>query len=98
MAGNKWAQIFFVAMLVVGFGAERSMSAAENKEIKAADAIHIDIPVVLKEANVVFNMDHLAFAGDLPVGINYMHLLPAVSRNRGLKAGLSASSTVMQRT
>ena len=71
MAGNKWAQILFVAMLVVGFGAERSLSAAENKEVKAADAIHIDIPVVLKEANVVFNMDHLAFAGDLPVGINY---------------------------
>ena len=37
--------------------------------------IHVDIPVVLEKANVVFNMDHLAFAGDLPVGINYMYLL-----------------------
>ena len=37
--------------------------------------IHVDIPVVLEKANVVFNMDHLALAGNLPVGINYMHLL-----------------------
>lgn len=85
MAGNKWAQILFVAMLVVGFGAEQSLSAAENKEAKAADAIHIDIPVVLKEANVVFNMDHLAFAGDLPVGINYMHLLANRFKEQGTK-------------
>ena len=41
----------------------------------AAPAIHVDIPVPLKHANVVFNMDHRAFVGDLPVGMNYMHLL-----------------------
>jgi intracellular sulfur oxidation DsrE/DsrF family protein len=31
--------------------------------------------VVLEKANVVFNMDHLAFAGDVPVGMSYMLLL-----------------------
>lgn len=35
----------------------------------------VDIPVKLKTAKVVFNMDHLAFAGDKPVGIGYMHVL-----------------------
>ncbi|MDE1956089.1 MAG: hypothetical protein KGJ03_10225, partial [Betaproteobacteria bacterium] len=40
-----------------------------------ADPIHVDIPVPLKHADVVFNMDHRAFVGDLPVGMNYMHLL-----------------------
>ena len=44
-------------------------------QLKAEHGIHVDIPVVLEKANVVFNMDHLAFAGDMPVGINYMHLL-----------------------
>ena len=43
--------------------------------INAEPAIHVDIPVVLKKANVVFNMDHLAFDGDMPVGMKYMHLL-----------------------
>jgi len=42
---------------------------------KAEYAIHVDIPVMLEKANVVFNMDHLVFAGDMPVGINCMRLL-----------------------
>lgn len=42
---------------------------------KSEYAIHIDIAVALEKANVVFNLDHLAFAGDMPVGINYMRLL-----------------------
>jgi intracellular sulfur oxidation DsrE/DsrF family protein len=86
MIKSKWAQILLVVFLVVGFGAERLLSAAENKEAKGAgDAIHVDIPVVLKQANVVFNMDHLAFAGDLPVGINYMHLLANRFKEQGTK-------------
>jgi intracellular sulfur oxidation DsrE/DsrF family protein len=48
---------------------------ADIKNAKAEPAIHVDIPVVLKKANVVFNMDHLAFDGDMPVGMKYMHLL-----------------------
>jgi intracellular sulfur oxidation DsrE/DsrF family protein len=46
------------------------------KQNKAGHEIHIDIPIVLKEKSyVVFNMDHLAFAGDMPIGIKYMKLL-----------------------
>jgi len=46
-----------------------------NKDKKGEQNIVVEIPVVLEKANVVFNMDHLAFAGDVPVGIIYMHLL-----------------------
>ena len=46
-----------------------------NKDQEGEHKIEVEIPVVLEKANVVFNMDHLAFAGDVPVGINYMHLL-----------------------
>jgi len=46
-----------------------------NKDKKGEQNIVVEIPVVLEKANVVFNMDHLAFAGDVPVGISYMHLL-----------------------
>jgi len=38
-------------------------------------AIHIDIPVHLGHADVIFNMDHPAFTGDLPTGLKYMDLL-----------------------
>jgi intracellular sulfur oxidation DsrE/DsrF family protein len=37
--------------------------------------VKVDVPVRLQEAKVVFNMDHLAFQGDLPVGLKYMDLL-----------------------
>lgn len=47
----------------------------KNKDKKGEHKIVVEIPVVLEKANVVFNMDHLAFAGDVPVGINYMRLL-----------------------
>jgi intracellular sulfur oxidation DsrE/DsrF family protein len=47
----------------------------KNKDQKNEYKIVVEIPVVLEKANVVFNMDHLAFAGDVPVGIKYMHLL-----------------------
>ena len=47
----------------------------KNKDKKGEHRIVVEIPVVLEKANVVFNMDHLAFAGDVPVGINYMRLL-----------------------
>lgn len=37
--------------------------------------IHIDVPVSLKQAKVVFNMDHAAFSGDTPVGLAHMVLM-----------------------
>jgi intracellular sulfur oxidation DsrE/DsrF family protein len=39
------------------------------------EALRIDVDVVLKEAKVVFNMDHLAFAGEEPFGLLYMRLM-----------------------
>lgn len=46
-----------------------------NKDKKGEQHIVVEIPVVLEKANVVFNTDHLAFTGDMPVGISYMLLL-----------------------
>ncbi|OIQ96729.1 DsrE/DsrF-like family protein [mine drainage metagenome] len=49
--------------------------AAEALPAIAETQITVDIPVKLKEAKVLFNMDHIALAGDLPVGMKYMDLL-----------------------
>jgi len=40
-----------------------------------AAELKIDVPVTLKASKVVFNMDHLAFAGDQSVGLTYMRLM-----------------------
>ena len=41
----------------------------------AGPQIHIDVPVTIKQAKIVFNMDHAAFNGDTPVGIKHMTLV-----------------------
>lgn len=75
MTQNKLMKVLVMTVLFVCSGFSGFLVAAETKDVKVEHAIHVDIPVVLKQANVVFNVDHLAFTGDLPVGINYMHLL-----------------------
>jgi intracellular sulfur oxidation DsrE/DsrF family protein len=40
--------------------------ASDNK------GLSIDVPVVLKEAKIVFNLDHLAFEGDEPTGLRFL--------------------------
>lgn len=41
----------------------------------ASNEIRIDVPVALKHAEVVFNMDHAAFSGDTPVGLAHMSMM-----------------------
>jgi len=53
-------------------------------------ALHVDVPVKLEKANVVFNMDHLAFQGDYPVGMKYMHLLAQRLKETGAKGQIVA--------
>ncbi len=48
--------------------------------------VEIDVPVKLESAKVVFNMDHLAFQGDLPVGIKYMGLFADRMTEQHVKA------------
>jgi intracellular sulfur oxidation DsrE/DsrF family protein len=38
-------------------------------------ALRIDVPVKLESAKVVFNLDHLAFEGDNPTGLNFMRIM-----------------------
>lgn len=73
MKMNKFAPVS-VMLLSVAFGLSSTLAA--DKPSKAAEnAITIDVPVVLKQAKVVFNMDHIALQGDLPIGMRYMDLL-----------------------
>ncbi len=63
-----------VMPLLMGLGSLICL-AAMGQDVLAQPTIHIDIPVTLKQANVVFNISHVDFVGDIPAGIKYMHLL-----------------------
>jgi len=77
----------FLSVLVVTFllvcAYWQTTSLAESAQSESG--IQIDIPVKLEKADVVFNMDHLAFSGDMPVGIKYMHLLANRFKELGTK-------------
>ncbi len=66
MSPGRWS------LLALSLYAAPLARAAEPPS--AAPSVRVDVPVRLESAKVVFNMDHLAFQGDLPVGIKYMGL------------------------
>ena len=65
MIRKKLTKIMILIPLIMCFGFMRDLSAQD----RPGRVIQIDIPVVLEKANVVFNMAHLTFDGDMPVGI-----------------------------
>ncbi len=54
------------------------------------DSIHIDVPVALKDAKVVFNLDHLAFAGDEPIGLDFLRVMTERFRSDGTNSRIVA--------
>jgi intracellular sulfur oxidation DsrE/DsrF family protein len=85
MRRNYVVEALVVALLLVCVHWPAAALAAEGKSAQSEHVIQVDIPVSLEKANVVFNMDHLAFAGDMPVGIKYMHLLANRFKEVGTK-------------
>src|SRR6202453_2075546 len=62
--------------LIAAVGSQAVTLASAAGEADAND-VRIDVPVVLKDAKVVFNLDHPAFEGDEPTGLNFMRLMLA---------------------
>jgi intracellular sulfur oxidation DsrE/DsrF family protein len=52
-----------------------SFGAIDAGNIAGAQTLRIDIPAKVEAANVVFNIDHLAFDGDMPIAIGHLFLL-----------------------
>jgi intracellular sulfur oxidation DsrE/DsrF family protein len=48
---------------------------ASEANVVESEGVRIDVPVRLSEARVVFNLDHLAFDGDQPIGLQFMNLM-----------------------
>ncbi len=70
----------FALGLAIG-GAAFAVSAQSG----AKASLHIDVPVVLKEAKVVFDMDHLSFEGETPTGLAYMRRMTALFAAQGTR-------------
>ncbi len=55
-----------------------------------AQEIRIDVPVSIKQAKVVFNLDHFAFEGDQPTGLQFMKMLTEYFRTQGTQVRMVA--------
>jgi intracellular sulfur oxidation DsrE/DsrF family protein len=71
--------------LGVAFGLALFLFTLDIQNAHAESLIHIDIPVNLKKANVVFNMNQVDFSGDVPTGIKYMELLATRFKEMGTR-------------
>jgi intracellular sulfur oxidation DsrE/DsrF family protein len=65
-------------------------SGASAASAEGADGVRIDIPVVLKTAKVVFNMDHAAFVGDTPTGLANMGMMVERFKQAGTEWNIAA--------
>ncbi len=73
-----------VCCLLLGAVPARQGHAADVPEIR------IDVPVVLKEARIVFNLDHLVFEGDEPTGLQFLKIMVPRFKQDGTKAEIIA--------
>ena len=67
-----------------------SMASAGARAAPDDGGLRIDVPVVLREAKVVFNLDHAAFVGDEPVGLDFLRIMTERFRADGTKARIVA--------
>ena len=66
------------------------LTPAAAAESTSGDGVEIQVPVVLKEAKVVFNLDHFAFTGDEPTGLLFLRLMTERFRADGTKSQVVA--------
>jgi hypothetical protein len=71
---SKWRSlaVLLVSGLFISFSATYS---GDRAEAQGDQALHIDIPVKLEKANVVFDIGHLVLNGDMPFFVGDMDLL-----------------------
>jgi intracellular sulfur oxidation DsrE/DsrF family protein len=75
-----------MSALVMGVAPNPKAQGTPAPADSSAGALKIDVPVILKEAKVVFNMDHAVFVGDMPVGLNFMRLMLGRFHEMGTQA------------
>ena len=72
MSKSRSLAVLLVTTFFISFGATYSTDRAEAQSERA---LHIDIPVKLDKANVVFDIGHLVLNGDVPFFTGDMDLL-----------------------
>lgn len=65
----------YASRMILIIGWLLAVSSIAARGATRDDTLHVDVPVVLKEAKVVFNLDHRAFEGDEPTGLGFLRIM-----------------------
>jgi uncharacterized protein len=81
-----------LSSIVILIAATLGCQVARPASASPADTndVHVDVPVGLQDAKVVFNLDHPSFEGDKPTGLNFMRLMLARFRTDHISARIVA--------
>ena len=71
----------------ISFGVTNS---GDRADAQSSHALHIDIPVKLEKANVVFDIGHLVLNGDMPFFLGDMDLLVTDLKDWNVKGEIIA--------
>jgi intracellular sulfur oxidation DsrE/DsrF family protein len=77
MARYRCRPLCSMIMLICAAISMQAATPASATGSADTNGIKIEIPVILNDAKVVFNLDHPAFEGDEPTGLNFMRLMIA---------------------
>ena len=90
MTRTKRPPALLLACLLVTLSA---VSPSKNAAAGTPAALHIDVPVKLEQANVVFDMGHLVMStGDMPFLLGDLNLLAGDYKQWGTKGNIVAVS------
>ena len=86
---SKWRSL--AVLLVTGFFVSLGPTYSGHRaEAQTDQALHIDVPVKLEKANVVFDIGHLVLNGDMPFFLGDMDLLATDIHNWNVKGEIIA--------
>jgi intracellular sulfur oxidation DsrE/DsrF family protein len=77
----------FPILLVIYLLISVNLAHAQDR---SEPSLHIDVPVKVQEANVVFDIGHVVYVGDMPFVIGDVNLLANDYRNGNIKGRLVA--------
>jgi intracellular sulfur oxidation DsrE/DsrF family protein len=87
MSKRRSLAVLLAAGFFISFGAS---FPSDRADAQSEHALHIDIPVKLEKANVVFDVGHLVLNGDMPYFLGDMDLLVTDLSNADVKGEVIA--------
>ncbi len=82
--------ILLTGILSMSLSFNMVVLAADNAATQKDPKIHVDIPVLIKKAKVVFDIGHVSFSGDMPLALRFMGILAKTFKEQGTEGQIIA--------